>query len=126
MQLEEFAKSVNHGENKLAELHNAVNDAEMRLQARQLPGFPGTSNPFPEAILSQGRRLAKYYEAMLLARKLPVTKDTMDALRYFALLEELEPRRIAEWNEARARFAADKSLPDTKAVFGREILPAGQ
>ena len=123
LQMNSFANSINAGDNKLDALKNALAKAETRILADRMPGFGGTDNPIFESIIGQGRRIVKYYEAMRLARRLPLTKDANSARRYFTLLKELMPERSDEWTKALAAYLGNGSLPDTKSVFGVEILP---
>ena len=122
LQREEMAKRINAGENKLDEMRSAMLTVENRLLAERMPGLGGTDNPIQESIVGQGRRIIKYYEAMTLARRLPKAGSPDLARRYFYLLNELMPERKQEWEVALKRFLDSGSLPDTKSVFGVEIV----
>jgi hypothetical protein len=124
LQKEELAARINAGENRLDELKDAMLKVENRLLVERMPGFGGTDNPIHEAIVGQGRRIIKCYEAMILARRLQVSASPDSVRRYFYLLNELMPERASEWTEAMSRFVDGGPLPDPKAVFGVDLSPA--
>lgn len=123
IQRQGMAKKINAGENRLGEIRAFLRTHEPSVLGGLVKGIETLDNPFPEALLAQSHRLADYYEAMLLARKLQSKPEPQAAERYFALLEKLEPTRKAEWNEARKKYASDKKIPSSETVFGVEILP---